>query len=350
MQQARFLRTTALTLALGLAGLAAPTAQALNIVLTDEGATPMSATQFAALRSAADIWQSRLKDDVTVYLGVSFANLGPNILGDASSQNLAFGYDTVRERLKADRTSATDESAVASLPLSTSVHFRATQPDGSVRLDDDGSTNNSQLWLSTANARALGLDAPTSVASPDARIRFANAFAGSFAYTRSGGIGAGQTDFITVAEHEIGHALGFLSGVDDIAFCRSSPDRCGNLQTFDDNAWYSVLDLYRYRAPGERDLSVGANTYFSIDGGTSAIQPFSNGVAAQASHFGGYALTLMHPYIVSGVSYDTTDADLLAMDAIGWNLANPVPEPATQALLLGGLAVLGWFARRRVSA
>ncbi len=345
--QARLFRTAALSLALGLAGLAAPTAQALNIVLTDEGATPMSTAQFSALRSAADLWQARLKDDVTVYLGVSFADLGSNVLGDASNRNQAFGYDAVRERLKADRTSAIDERAVASLPRAPSLRFRATQPDGSVRLDDDGSDNNTQLWLSTANARALGLEAPASIGSPDAHLRFANAFAGSFAYSRAAGIGAGQTDFITVAEHEIGHALGFMSGVDDIAFCRSSPDRCGNLQSFDNNPWYSVLDLYRYGAPGERDLSVGASTYFSVDGGASAIQPFSNGVAAQAAHFSGAALTLMHPYIVSGVSYDAAEADLVALDAIGWNLANPVPEPGTSALLLGGLALLGGAARRR---
>lgn len=348
--QARLFRTAALTLALGLAGLATPTAQALNIVLTDVGSTQMSSAQLAGIRSAADFWQSRLTDNVTVYLSVSFANLGANVLGDTSTQNQAYAYDTVRTQLMADRTSAADMAAVASLPLGTSLSFRATQPDGSVRLDNDASANNSTLWLSSANARAIGLASSSSVGSPDATIRFANAFAGSFAYTRTGGIASNQTDFITVAEHEIGHALGFMSGVDTIAFCRSAPAQCGDLQSFDNFAWYSALDLYRYASPGVRDLSVGASTYFSLDGGVTAIQPFSSDSGGQASHFGGSTLTLMAPVIASGASYDATNTDLLALDAIGWNLAAAVPEPQTWALLLGGLAVLGQRARRRVNA
>lgn len=339
-----------LALALCSAGLATP-AQALNIVLNDVGATPMSAQQLAGFQTAANYWSSKLSDNVTVYVSIAFADLGAGVLGSTRSSLAAIDYSSLRSDLLTDRKSATDMAAVASLPNAASLSFWATQGDLTTRFDNDGSTNNRFIATTTANAKAIGMSTPTDASSPDARISFANAFSSSFAYSRiNGHVPADKLDFITVAEHEIGHALGFISGVDTVDFCVDHAAQCGSLE---DQAVYSPLDLFRYSAAGKRDLTLGGSPYFSVDGGVTGIQPFSTGVAhgngQQASHFGTSVITLMRPFVGNGQSYDATVSDLTAFDAIGWDLAAAVPEPHTYALLLGGLAAISLVRRRKPS-
>ena len=350
------LRPAALAVALGLAGLA-PSAQALTIVLTDVGATPMAANQLSAFQAAANYWSSKLTDNITVYVNIAFSDLPNGVLGSTFSNPTNISYSSLRSELgkEAERKSATDALAVASLPEGNSVSFWATQGDLTTRLDEDNSVNNSLLRITTANAKAIGLSVDTSSSMPDARIEFANASAGNFAFTRvNGQVPADQVDFITVAEHEIGHALGFVSGLDDIDFCVSHASACGlngAANEFDGTPWYYPLDLFRYSAAGKRDVTLGGAPYFSVNGGTTSIQPFSttvgHGNGWQASHFGTGVITLMRPYVGNGQSYDASESDLMAFDAIGWDLAAAVPEPSQYALLIGGLAAIGLVRRRQ---
>lgn len=329
-----------------------PAAHALDFVFTDTGSTPMTAQQMAALQTAASYWSSKLSDPITVYLGVSFEALGGGVLGQASSLYYVRSYADVRNLLTLDKTSAADQSAVASLQPGSALSFWSTQGDGSSRLDNDASANNSGLLVSAANLKALGAAVGTTAEAPDGHLSFSKDFA--FSYSRAGGTPSGQHDFITVAEHEIGHALGFTSGVDRIDYCLDHAAGCalsGAPDQFEESEWFTTLDLYRYSAPGALDWRVGGAPYFSIDGGASPIESFSTGEAHgngyQASHFGTSHLTLMRPTINAGVAYDATTADLLALDAIGWDMATAVPEPSRLALLMAGLGLVGLLAQRR---
>lgn len=353
MLSRKSLHPAAFALALGLAG-QAPTAQALNIVLTDVGAKPMSAAELSGFQTAANYWSATLTDNVTVYINIAFNDLPANVLGSTNPAHALISYSTLRSRLTSGAKSTTDALAVASLSPGSSASFWATQGDLTARFDNDGSTNNTQFVITTANLKAIGLSANTDAGTPDASIQFANAYAGDFAFTRiNGGVPANKVDFITVAEHEIGHALGFESGLDYVDYCVDHAASCGlsgAVNEFENQAIYTPLDLFRYSATGKRDLTLGGSPYFSVDGGATSIQPFSTGVAHgngwQASHFGTSVITLMRPFVSNGQSYDATASDLMAFDAIGWDLAAAVPEPSQYAMLAVGLVAIG-LARRR---
>jgi hypothetical protein len=144
---------------------------------------------------------------------------------------------------------------------------------------------------------------------------------------------------VGVATHEIGHALGFTSGVD-------RRDGYPDQDSEDDpRLWASVLDLYRYSASGTRDWGVGGTPYFSIDGGATSLYLFStgrnHGDGRQASHWKEGGPAIMDPTFASGALGQITALDLRALDVIGWDLtAYAVPEPS-------GLALAAILLRRR---
>ncbi len=171
------------------------------------------------------------------------------------------------------------------------------------------------VTMSTANAKALGLgtgldtvylNPPTGV---DAEIRFSTGFAPIFDYDPDDGIAVGMLDFVGIAMHEIGHALGFIS-VTDIQ---------------DNNPGFtlhpSVLDFYRYYETGPdfshnlttegRQVTAVAAEYY--DRSMNNV-PFSHGVLddtdphcqsgsgrCQASHWSDNQGLLMDPTLATGV-------------------------------------------------
>ena len=153
-------------------------------------------------------------------------------------------YADVLNAFTADASSADDFTAVGNLQTGSSfamlINRTTDNPNGlnsaTPYLDNNGSNNNSTIRLSRSNAKALGLIAGDN-ANKDGAITFSNSF--SWDFDRSNGISSGSFDFVGVAAHEIGHLLGFTSGVDIL-------DGNGSGFSEDSFTWVNTLDLFRF--------------------------------------------------------------------------------------------------------
>lgn len=389
---------------------AAPAQAQLHINLIDNGGVTGSPAE-QGFRIAAAYWESVLTNNVTVNLGVGYSALGTGIIGSTGSTRYEVATQDVIELIHANGNSALDASIVtpnltagtfndptfgaihgvnmvrnAARTGNTGINLNATQYDTSV------TRNNARVVGTEANLKALGYTGFG--AGNDANVTFSSAF--SFDFDPTDGITAGQMDFIGVAIHEIGHALGFTSGVDLYdQYSGVGPGAAtGNAVNWNNQTAGNVLDLFRYSmdptgaAPGNGpvlDWTVGAPAYFSIDGGLTQFDDGSlfstgayNGDGRQASHFkdtasaaggcNGYnQIGIMDPTFCYGEMGVISGTDLAAFDAIGWNInfdvlgnkkytintdsifrnVTGVPEPMTWGTMLLGFGVVGGFMRRR---
>jgi len=320
----------------------------------------------AAFQQAADRWSAKLFDPIIVNIDFDFNALGVGVLASAGSLHASVSLTSVKAQLAADATSADDATAVANLPTGANFDFRTNQDDGTVILDANNSQNNSNLSITSANAKALGYTVNTGGLA-DVGITFNSA--GGFTWDFDpiiGGITAGQYDFVGISTHEIGHALGFVSGVDQVDYYHGSGPgaaevTCG-ANSLDPCTVFSVLDLYRYSEDakllggvGTRDFAYGTHPnglpFFSIDGGITSLGATfetgaNQGTGQQASHWrDGLGIGIMDPTFAAGELGIITSLDIQAFDVIGFDLT-PIPEPAT-ILLLGTGLLLAYRCKRK---
>jgi hypothetical protein len=406
---ARFKQAAAIT-GIALSGIASSgvmtPASALTFKFTaPDGTAPQAISGFEA---AGDRWASLFTDNVTINIDIGFTPLGAGILAQARSVRTMYNYSDVVNALTTDRTSADDFLAVANLPngtatsLNTLINRTSDNPNGSGSATpyvDTLGANTSMLNISNANAKALGLidgqptipsrnistvqgsaptpdpnmdmsdtfnEVPANLSTgADAEITFSSGFA--FDFDPTDGIDSGKFDFVGVATHEIGHALGFTSGVDVLD--NNSPPVRG---PFGDNQFTFVnsLDLFRYSADstaaGAIDWTADTRAkYLSFDRGASSIGALATGSnfgdGQQASHWKDSPnyitnpeLGIMNPTFTNGQLGVITENDLRAFDAIGWNrtgaiVATEVPEPSNVigTLLFAGFGARMLFKRRQ---
>jgi hypothetical protein len=341
-------RSFACAAAVALAIGTATDAQALTINLINTGGVEEGTAAYIGFSAAARYWESVLKDDVTVNFRVGFSTEGfdPNTLGSTSSSASNVAQDIWRAAAIADATTPLDAIAVNHLPTFSNANVR----------------------LNTTLQRALGIENSTAI---DATIRFNSAR--PFDFDTRDGFQDVASDFIGVAVHEMGHALGFTSAVGQNTTNASRP---------------SNTDMFRYKN-GAWNITWGEDPYFSIDGGATEVfgrsdfSPGSDGF--QTSHWqeglrqhdGVHCTVLLEPQIgildpTGGLCQQAivTAQDLALFDAIGWDLdldilSNPgyqkstsrilwdylsVPEPSSWAMMIAGFGLIGGALRRRARA
>lgn len=163
------------------------------------------------------------------------------------------------------------------------------------------------IYVGGGQAEALGLS-PATVGHVDAEIGFAQDPAGTyFTYDPDMRAVSGRYDFISVAIHELAHALGRLS--------------YGAGAT-------TGLDMLRFASPGVR-AEAGSASYFSTDGGTTHLVDFAlkgNGDWATSAGNDTFSVSA-NP----GIKYNFTETDLKLLEALGYTVS-PDGIPATTAL------------------
>lgn len=323
----------------------APTCAALN------GSSP-------GVYNVAGIYDSIFSGSLSANIYITYGITG---VGESSTNYTSVPYTDYFNALAAHTD---DPVALASLGLSG---------------DPLGSQSNGQVAISPALATALGITdngANTAGLEADGTTNCALGTAGCYngVITISNGGGfyfpsspgaappsppAALVDFYSVVEHETDEVLGTVSCIGD--FVGAPYDQC--------NPGYtdaSAADLFRYSAAGIRsflDADEGTSAYFSIDGGMTDIADYNNSPNGQ--DYGDWLA--IYPYLVQdgeaspdvtldistdvGVNSDLYPRpEVAVLDAVGFDLATAVPEPATFGLVGVGFVCLGLAGLRKGAA
>ena len=306
----------------------------------------------AAFQRAAADWESHISNPIKVNIEANLTTFGgnTNVIGSTGfgDEEINLPYDTVRNAMAA-RANRPGNGILAYLP--TSAQISANIPAAPNNVFDKQT-----MGVLRANQKALGLiDNALNDPLTDGTITFNSDF--TFDYDRRDGVDVDKIDFQTVATHEIGHLLGFISDTDDYDRFTGISD---NVATF---------DLFRFAANNKPTTPEQFRTFpRELRPGVEAVTtdltneyPMSTGANGgdgnQASHwkddfivtddtiFIGPLIGIMDPSLPFGTIEDISEADLRAMELIGYDVT--VPEPGMAAVVaVSGLALLVRRSRR----
>lgn len=321
--------------------------------------------QMIGFEIAGNIWGKYLTDNVTINLQVGVTSgLGSNVIGGAlPGMRASQSYQSYRTALNSGPKSADDNTALSSLPNAANytTAFLYYQNNQAVWQTESQSTLN----MTRAVAKSAGMSLTDGNTALDGYILFSNlanatangqAVRWSYDYTRSSTQTTNTLDFLSTAIHEIGHVLGFVSGVDQPGLLGMRTDLSrttgSSTQAYKDGMrdrlqYTNPLDLFRYSGSGRRDMSYGKtwddtggtgddagvtgyeSQYFSLDSGKSVITKFASGIDTsnygdgyQSSHWSNSINAIMNPTLSLKQRRNIAAIDLQAMDVMGWDIAS----------------------------
>ncbi|HUR81365.1 MAG TPA: NF038122 family metalloprotease [Thermoanaerobaculia bacterium] len=269
----------------------------------------------AAFIKAAQIWENRINNPLTVTIQVDFgptrfgtAYPSANILGSTSSRQYYVNYTAARAQVVAHADNAAETSLYAKFPSTSTVPT------------DLGSAT--RVLGSSIQLLTLGFTLPADRQLPS--IGFNSAF--NFDLDATNGIDPGKYDFEAVTVHELGHALGFGSSVGDTELTPPATEVAP-----------TIWDLFRFR-PGvtsstfqtaQRPMASGG-THVHFAGGSSLQMSTgradnTGGDEQQSSHWkdntgGNPFIGLMDPTIPSGTHIELSANDLAAFEVMGYSI------------------------------
>lgn len=291
-------------------------------------------TEFvAALELAAQTWEAVINDEITVVMSVGFTS-GAGFIAAAGSSSATAPYATFRNALIAD-ASAEEAALVGSLPAAP-LDF-----DYGGFIYTPGISQSEDITnINTALVPALGFNDVNS--GSDASITFNTDF--PFDNDPTTPLEPGAVDVVYVMTHELGHALGFVSGTDGPNF----PSVWDYFRTGGEGAANDADDLAQW-ASVDRVMSQGGNAALDAVGSIAGLAEnnfrLSTGTGAggdgrQASHWKDQSLLpqtnvigVMDPTFEGGAGIDTlnilSDADLVAFSLMGYDIDFPFAPSST---------------------
>jgi hypothetical protein len=290
--------------------------------------------QKVAFELAGKIWSQYLIDNATINIHVQMSkskDLPNKVIGGAMPVFLTEqSYSGFRNSLYWDGTSVEDRIAYNSLESNFSWSAGTTAAIHE---------KSSQLSMTRANAKGLQLIDSNS-SELDAIILMSDLSNSGLSWQYnylSNTVGKNNLDFTSVVIHELGHVLGFTSGVDivDATNWDNALIQEKSTTTFD-MFRYARLNNFGYNSGIVKNTIHGFNSYFSIDRGKTSLGYFSTGKnktpgkpwglpgdGYQGSHWANDDnIGLMDPVLEKETRKSIGQLDLQALDVIGWNRAS----------------------------
>ena len=206
-------------------------------------------------------------------------------------------YNAMASEVNAPNHTQDQTNALASLPSPT------TSPNGPI--------TNAHYWVSSANARELGLGLPAGATSPDGWVGFGKV---SW-YFGTGTQSSGQYDFVSTAEHEISEVMG------RIALLGASVNDGGTIVP----NGYGNLDLFRFSSAGTRSLVGGQSAYLSFDSGNTALKSFNTTAGGDWGDWQSSSTSDAYDAFSSSGHLDPVSAiDARELNVLGYTLTAPV--------------------------
>jgi hypothetical protein len=316
-----------LLLALPLLGVTSQEPGGAEFVFLDSQRKPFEAPAevLAAFEQAAHVWEEVLLDDVTIYVRTSYEELDSEAeLGGWVPEFLEFPAETVFEAMREDSSSPHDRRSLRAMPMPTGVTV-VPGPTGRGRkvftLNAWLTNRNgeyfqqsiAQLSVTGAQAKALVL-IPTDEEGWDMTLKINSDV--RWDLNPNDGIKSGYFDLVGTLTREIGHGLGFFSGLDSETYLT----RPGSV--------FGVLDMFRFNdASGTMrwDLGRGGNPVFSNLDGRQPLAPFAADVTRGAARWRGGAdsgsyLGIMIEGQMRSLAGSVLELDLIAFDVLGWEI------------------------------